>query len=297
MARRFYLLAIPLFAFASSVLAQGVHDPSVNYVSAGDSPFSSTGFGYFHLENFEDGQLNTPGASHIGGAVLQRSDVYSDSVDADDGVVDNNGNTAGATTGALYSLNVNSVEFRFDAAALSGQLPTHVGLVVTDALRDTGVTLSAFRNGQLLGSISGTQVAELQHFTAQDRFYGWVDTLGIDRVVVTAAATDDWALDHLQYGTVSTPGSQCQIEPIAGIDGLIGAIEQLDLDTSTTSALIEKLQEAEEKYLAGDLEKARRRVYFFIVEVEAAVADGALSTADANMLLDGAAAVLAGMRF
>jgi hypothetical protein len=65
------------------------------------------------------------------------------------------------------------------------------------------MTLSAFRGGSLLGFITGFQVSELQHFTQQDRFYGWVDLNGIDKIVIAAATNNDWAMDHLQYGAVA----------------------------------------------------------------------------------------------
>ena len=55
------------------------------------SPFSGLSFSYFYLETFEDGALNTPGVSADHGFVGCYS-VYEDSVDADDGVIDGNGN-------------------------------------------------------------------------------------------------------------------------------------------------------------------------------------------------------------
>jgi hypothetical protein len=44
----------------------------------------------------------------------------------------------------------------------------------------------------------------LEHVTQQDRFYGWVDFSGIDRVVIEATSTNDWAMDHLQYGAAES---------------------------------------------------------------------------------------------
>ncbi|MEK6701432.1 MAG: hypothetical protein AABZ53_04155 [Planctomycetota bacterium] len=188
-------LLLPIVA-----LGQGIHNPDGHYFSFTDSPFAAPPFEFLHLENFEDGLLDTPGVTNVGGIVLRRSDEFSDSVDADDGVIDGNGNTGGAVTGAFYSAGLATLRFNFNPAALGGRLPTHVGLVMTDCSNPSAMTLSAFRQGALLGSISGNQSAERLHFTAGDRFYGFVDAGGIDSIVMTATSDTDWAMDHLQYG-------------------------------------------------------------------------------------------------
>jgi len=41
------------------------------YLSFNDSPFNGTSFSYFHLEDFEDEQLNTPGASVDRGTIIK----------------------------------------------------------------------------------------------------------------------------------------------------------------------------------------------------------------------------------
>ena len=197
-------LAPALLGVGNSASADGIWNPSANYFFFADSPFHSVNFtnGYFYLENFEDGLLNTPGVTRTGGIILLRHDDFSDSVDGDDGIIDNNGNTDGATTGSLYSAGLSSLEFDFNSVQLGGQLPTHIGLVMTDAVTNTNMTLRAFRNNMLLGSVTGFQVSEVQHVTQQDRFYGVIDFNGIDRIVIQAESDNDWAMDHLQYGAV-----------------------------------------------------------------------------------------------
>lgn len=194
-----------LLGVGNSASAGGIWNPSANYFSFADSPFNSVNFtnGYFYLENFEDGLLNTPGVTRTGGIILLRHDDFSDSVDGDDGIIDNNGNTGGATTGALYSAGLFSLEFDFNSEQLGGQLPTHVGLVMTDAVTNTDMSLRAYRNNMFLGSATGFQVSEVQHVTQQDRFYGFIDLNGIDHIVIEAETDNDWAMDHLQYGAVS----------------------------------------------------------------------------------------------
>src|SRR5512138_1593890 len=63
------------------------------YLSSADSPFAGVSFTYFHLEDFEDHLLNTPGVTGSDGGVA--SVVFGpsihDSVDGDDGSIDGSG--------------------------------------------------------------------------------------------------------------------------------------------------------------------------------------------------------------
>ena len=70
------------------------------YLSAADSPFDLFGKGSdFLLEDFEDGLLNSLGLLGFGGDVRFPSS-FTDSVDADDGLIDDSAPTA-TTTGRL----------------------------------------------------------------------------------------------------------------------------------------------------------------------------------------------------
>jgi hypothetical protein len=98
--------------------------------------------------------------------------------------------------------------------------------------------------------------------------------------------------------TVDQPPPFCQpIDPIDGIDDAISGINDLGLDPGTTAKLLQKLREAKDKYSLGDLHDARSKIYSFVVELEAAVAAGKLVPGDANILLNKAGAILAGMKF
>lgn len=178
------------------------------YTSFTDSPFKSGKFDYFHLENFEDGKLNTPGVHASAGAVAP-PDRFTDSVDADDGLTDGSG-LAGHS---WFSQNTNRLTFTFDVGVL-GRLPTHAGIVWTDVgdvgLGGFGYGLVLFQGydaaGDLLGSIDalvGDGVITGQ--TAEDRFFGVVDAGGISRIVIEMANSTDWEIDHLQYGAASSP--------------------------------------------------------------------------------------------
>ena len=103
------------------------------YLRASDSPFAGGSFSYFHLEDFEDGAMNTPGLSANAGIVLAPG-INTDSVDGDDGVVDGFGQN-----GHSWFSNASTTSFTFTFnAAILGSLPTHAGLVWTDV----GATLN-----------------------------------------------------------------------------------------------------------------------------------------------------------
>ena len=60
-----------------------------------DSPFKSLTFNYFHLEDFNDVALTTPGVTETNGAIIASSGFGTtavDSVDEDDGAIDSLGN-------------------------------------------------------------------------------------------------------------------------------------------------------------------------------------------------------------
>lgn len=177
------------------------------YLSFVDSPFNVSGFTYFHLETFEDGVLNTPGATASPGWTVLNPGVFTDSVDRDDGTIDGSG-TSGRS---FYSSgSQTSVTITFNAAALGGNLPTHAGIVWTDVgdvLSGTSgfgdVTLSALDAMSLpLGSITGTTLGDgtVSGATAEDRFFGVTNAAGILSITISMNNSIDWEVDHLQYG-------------------------------------------------------------------------------------------------
>ena len=60
-------------AFGATPAAQANLLGPSPYLSSADSPFNGGTFSYFHLEDFEDGALNTPGVAASGGIVLAAS--------------------------------------------------------------------------------------------------------------------------------------------------------------------------------------------------------------------------------
>lgn len=179
------------------------------YLSAADSPFASAGLSSFFLEDFEDGLLNTPGLSASAGLVASPGDA-TDSVDGDDGAIDGLGRA-----GRSWYLGVTTVTFTF--APVAGEYPTHAGLVWTDI---GAVTSGAFGTGSLVfeafapdgTSIAGTPGVpvgdgDFLGQTAEDRFLGAINLAGIASITVSVPSSQDWELDHIQYGTIPAPSA------------------------------------------------------------------------------------------
>jgi hypothetical protein len=170
------------------------------YLSEADSPFDLSQPSFW-LEDFEDGLLNTPGVTHINGAVRGPSGL-TDSVDGDTGAIDGNGNDAHSFLVRPGSL---GVTFLFDAQALSG-LPMYVGIVSTDGHGLDGNpanTVEFFdENGLSIATLDDPIQNQDVNTTDDDRFLGIFHSGGISKIRVSNLGTGNRGLevDHLQYG-------------------------------------------------------------------------------------------------
>ena len=175
------------------------------YLSFLDSPLGGRSFTYFHLENFEDHQLNTPGVSANTGGVtsIAFGSGLHDSVDGDDGVIDGkglNGDSYFAGNGA------SGITFTFDAGVL-GSLPTHAGIVWTDGAGQ--VFIEAFdSNGVSMGTRGPYNFPDnvIDGTTAEDRLLGAYNKDGISAIKIrnTSGGIE---VDHLQYGFAPPNGA------------------------------------------------------------------------------------------
>lgn len=215
---------------------------STSYTQFSDSPFAAFGAGNtnFHLEDFEDGALNTPGVtalrSFAGGGQFKTGQVAGpgaqiDSVDGDDGVIDGNGNGGHS----WYSNGASVMRFVFSADAL-GQLPTHVGIVWTDVGTVPGqpfgvddIVLFAYDadNNELgFTGLSNRGDGLVTGGTSEDAFLGAIFDGGIAAITIASfRGSTDFEVDHLQYGyaaptTVPVPGALLLLG--SGLAGLTG---------------------------------------------------------------------------
>lgn len=184
------------------------------------SPFATVAFNQFYLENFEDG-LNVPGVAASSGQTLNFGNLR-DSVDADDGSVDGSG-----LVGFSWYVTTSTFSFTFDENVLGG-LPTHAGMVLTDiGYVDDGsigkgmVVFEAFGPGNVsLGTIGPIDFGDgsADGGTKEDRFFGVFDVGGISRISFTLNS-NDWELDHLQYGIAASidTTSPAQVPEVASL--------------------------------------------------------------------------------
>lgn len=182
------------------VLEPGIIAPTP-YLSFADSPFKNVDFpSYFHLEDFEDGTLSTPGVSaDVGQNAKGPYPTIADSVDGDDG--DATDGTCTDCDDWFYGDGSSGVNFTFDSNAL-GQYPSHAGLVWTDGGANCSVTFTAYdANDQIIytDTFEGIGDGSNSRETAEDRFFGVVSTVGIKRLFISNTG-GGIEVDHLQYG-------------------------------------------------------------------------------------------------
>jgi hypothetical protein len=167
------------------------------YTGFAGSPFDGIVFGSFSLEDFEDGSLNTPDVSASAGIVLTFGTLRDSVESLPNGY-------------SYYSNGATVLSFNF-----SGSLPTHAGIVWTDVgcligeacppigLGMGNVYFEAFdENSASLGQIGPSFLGDgaANGGTAEDRFFGATNGTGISKIVIWMPDSNDWEVDHLQYG-------------------------------------------------------------------------------------------------
>ena len=189
-----------------------IFDPDTPYLSVDDSPF--LGETDFALEDFEDGLVNITGVT-IDCGIVRSPSSHTDSVDADDGVIDGDGRD-GHSYWQLQG--TEGFTISFDEEALGG-LPTLVGFVWTDGNVDGLFRLEAFdANGV---SIFEAVLGNLVHTgtTEEDRFIG-VEFAGGIASLFLSTSFGGIEIDHLQYASIVPLPA-----PLAlGLVGLAGVV-------------------------------------------------------------------------
>ena len=191
------------------------------YLSFADSPFNGGSYSYFYLENMEHG-FNVPGVTPSGGNITGPGGM-TDSVDADDGLIEGSG-TLGHS---MFGDGSSGITFTFSAAVL-GNLPTHAGIVWTDGAIRNQVTFEAWdAANNSLGTVVGNNIGDDSFYggTAEDRFFSVVNTGGISKIRIwnseMSGGGSGIEVDHLQYGSaVPVPAAAWLLG--SGLLGLVG---------------------------------------------------------------------------
>jgi len=206
------------------------------YLSAADSPFPVDGSNQdFFLEDFEDGELNTPGifqplhhvfGTGFHGTVMAPSE-FTDSVDGDDGIVDGWGQAGHSfRSRALFvsptipQLNNVQFEFEFDQEQL-GYLPNAFGFVLTDGPAgidyfrpglNLRVSFTDSEGNKFLSPFVNPSInIHRNGQTAQDVFLAVINDMPISEVTIGAIYYGDsetmpyLEIDHVQYGRFVIP--------------------------------------------------------------------------------------------
>ncbi|MFK8028646.1 MAG: thrombospondin type 3 repeat-containing protein [Gammaproteobacteria bacterium] len=160
------------------------------------SPFSQLTFAYFYLEDFEDAMFNVPGITPVAGNVFMLNNLFQDSVDEDDGVIDGinlqNNASFGISSGAP------TIALNFDDQQLGGRLPTHVGLALVNNFND--FTFRAFNaDGLQVDEVNGSTNFVANGSALDDNFMGISHDEGIASVSVSGSG-GGMEIDHIQYG-------------------------------------------------------------------------------------------------
>ncbi len=166
------------------------------YLQATDSPWSAETLTNFVLEDMEDQALPAGVTASTFTWSSSFGASYVDSVDGDDGDATNG---LCPTCDAMWS--GSAITFTFDPVVLGG-LPTHVGIVVTDAgSANVTATLSAQSTCASFGTLSSSITfgdGAIGGETAEDRFVGFVSPAGV--VSFTVSLGTAMEVDHLQFG-------------------------------------------------------------------------------------------------
>jgi hypothetical protein len=188
----------------------GVGETTSVYDFRGLPSTVALGATYFFLEDVQDGQFDTPGASISGVDVLARSG------DGRKGSNNGGSNTGNVAKDLLVrsSFRTSNGSFRADfaAAPLGGQLPTYVGLVFAERTNERTREVIAYDSDDNILE-TATQVTGSQF---SDGFLGLSTTTGISYVIISG----DNEYDHFQYGFNAIPEpSACSRCFAAAADG------------------------------------------------------------------------------
>ena len=171
---------------------------SGEYAQLSDSPFfgpGAPGPGFLcFIEDFEDGSLDFGITASVGAVLPPDLTLFlTDSVDDDDGAINGVG-----FAGHSWSVgsSIGSVTFTFPSPV------THAGVVWTDGIVASSYDFEAFDSGMVSLGMSGPFTLGDGTFagtTADDRFFGVMDTNGISAITMSGVGASNIEVDHVQF--------------------------------------------------------------------------------------------------
>lgn len=184
------------------------------YLSTVDSPFDMSGIGStFFFEDFEDGSFDLPPGVTSYPYVLNAPSPTTDSVDADDGLLDGVGRDGWSLTPVALTTTfsnppywVKTFRLRFDESVL-GYLPDSFGFVWTDGVSSSRLSIQVeYPDGSRAFTSFGPLMDELDSgHTVEDRFIGVRSTIPFEIVRVSNSYyghnwINQFEMDHIQFG-------------------------------------------------------------------------------------------------
>jgi len=196
---------LPLVAFSVLLLTSaGFQNAYAVTTFFGPSPYLSSAdipagifAGIPTIEDFEDDDIFDTGIIGSTTGVILAPPSAVDSVDADDGVIDGN------CTPDCRSLR-NSGESMAVTVTFTSPF-TAVGIVMTDVIQNSDVTVEAFGPGLVSLGTHGPFVlggVGVSGATAEDRFFGFTDPNGILQIRITTSV-NGIETDHVMAGTMA----------------------------------------------------------------------------------------------
>jgi hypothetical protein len=219
--RAIVIVQLLIFAFVSArAMAATFFGPSP-YLSSADIPTGLYAGGLpTALEDFEDRSLDFGMTVSGGGTSPPALPTRTDSVDADDGVIDGSGSAG--TSWFIDDLG-GFAELIF---TFPNPLPTAAGVVWTDGALTHDISFEAFGPGMVsLGVIGPFHFADALNTgqTGEDRFFGVMDAGGIFAIRVSNTnAAGGLEVDHVQFGTMVPVPSAIWLF-LTGVVALVGA--------------------------------------------------------------------------
>jgi hypothetical protein len=194
--------------------------PPTPYTSIEDSPFDLSGLGStFFVEDMEQGittisgvYLTGPSGFAVGPAELREPGPFTDSVDADDGLVDGFGNGGHSVVPSTYvdfptfPITYQSfIDFFVEGNAL--------GFVWTDGFHVSDLAFQVHGQGMPLGGCNYENLMDSSNTgeTSEDRFLGLIADEPFFRVTVRSRSTgfepvdERFEFDHVQFGFQPVP--------------------------------------------------------------------------------------------